>query len=84
MGLAFVELIMEVEHHFGIDIPDKVAGTLRTPRALIDHVCSKVASQPTPRLREEVGDRVREMIRAQSGVVTFSDDADFIRDLDMG
>jgi phosphopantetheine binding protein len=42
MGLALVEIIIDVEQRFGIEIPDPVAVQLRTPRALIDHVCSLV------------------------------------------
>jgi acyl carrier protein len=42
MGLALVEIIIDVEQRFGVEIPDRVAAQLRTPRALIDHVCSLV------------------------------------------
>jgi acyl carrier protein len=44
MGLELVELVIAVEHRFGIEIPDRVARTLTTPRKLIDHVWGRVAS----------------------------------------
>jgi acyl carrier protein len=42
MGLELVEIIIDVEQRFGVEIPDRVASQLRTTRALIDHVCSLV------------------------------------------
>ena len=38
MGLESVELIMELEEHFEIQVPDKVYGTVRTVGDLTDEV----------------------------------------------
>lgn len=47
MGLDQVELIMEIEEHFGIDIPNEVAGVIYTVGDLTDWVQGAVrADQP--------------------------------------
>jgi acyl carrier protein len=92
MGLELVEIIIDIEQRFGIDIPDRVAGQLRTPRQLIDHVCTRLgasddddlASPPSRHARREVEETIRQIIREQAGIQSFSDDEDFVRDLDMG
>ena len=43
MGLDGVELVMAVEEEFGLEISDADAEKLRTPRDLIDVVCTKMA-----------------------------------------
>lgn len=43
MGLEGVEIVMAVEESFGITIADDEAEKIRTPRALVELVCSKVA-----------------------------------------
>ena len=42
MGLDLVEMVMAVEEHFGIEILDKEAYHITTPRKLIDYVTEKV------------------------------------------
>jgi acyl carrier protein len=42
MGLDLVVIIMEVEEHFGLNIPDNDIYHLTTPRKLIDYVTLKV------------------------------------------
>jgi hypothetical protein len=42
MGLDLVELVMSVEEHFGIDIPDRDVVNLRTPGHLIEYVAARV------------------------------------------
>ena len=42
MGLDIVEFVMDVEERFGIEIPDKDAQNLTTPRLLVDYILNKV------------------------------------------
>lgn len=96
MGLDLVELVMDVEHKFGLKLPSHVARQLTTPRRLIDHVCAEVRAfdddagdlppdaAAGPWTRSAVAEAVRESIRRLVGKREFSDDADFIRDLGMG
>ena len=42
MGLDIVELLMRIEDDFGIEIPDRDAERLTTPREVADYVCSRV------------------------------------------
>ena len=41
-SLDNVELVMELEHQFGIDIPDEEAQKIQTVRDAIEYVTSKV------------------------------------------
>lgn len=41
-SLDNVELVMELEHQFGIDIPDEEAQKIQTVKDAIDYVTSKV------------------------------------------
>lgn len=67
MGLGFVELILETEERFGIGIPDPVAGKLRTPRQLIDHVVAAVgATDEGPCATQHAFYRVRGALLAVS------------------
>jgi hypothetical protein len=43
MGLDIVEFVIAVEGSFGIDIPDKDAETLLTPRLLSDYIARRLA-----------------------------------------
>jgi len=42
MGLDIVEYVIAVEGALGIDIPDKDAERLETPRLLIDYLCQRL------------------------------------------
>ena len=42
MGLDLVELIIRIEDTFGVQIPDRVAGGLTTPRKVTDFILSEV------------------------------------------
>jgi acyl carrier protein len=44
MGLEGVEIILGVEEAFGVEIPQSVAGTIRTPQQLIDYIFSQLPS----------------------------------------
>lgn len=58
MGLEVVEIVMEVEETFGIEIPDADAEKLVTPRLLIDYVCRRLD------LPSEWGERTCPTLRA--------------------
>lgn len=47
MGLDGVEIVMRTEEMFGIEIPDKIAGQILTPAALVDFVAANVPLAPT-------------------------------------
>lgn len=42
MGLDSVELVIRIEDTFGIQIPDRVASKLTTPRKVTDFILSRV------------------------------------------
>lgn len=94
MGLDSVELVMAFEYEFGVSIPDAEAEKMATPRKVIDWLCSaqsrgelftrpdSVPQSGMPNYtREKIAERVREIIREQTGVSNFSDDDRFIEDL---
>jgi acyl carrier protein len=79
MGLDFVELIMRFEEEFDILIPDADASELASQRKVVDYVMSKV-----PELtREQVTERVRQIIEDETGVEDFSEDDHFFYDLNI-
>jgi acyl carrier protein len=41
-SLDNVQLVMDLEHHFGIDIPDEEAQKIRTVQDAIDYVTNKI------------------------------------------
>lgn len=45
MGLALVEMIMDVEEHFGIEIPDEDAAEIRTVGALHSYLLQRLAEK---------------------------------------
>ncbi|MBC7931858.1 MAG: hypothetical protein H7Z38_14960 [Rubrivivax sp.] len=81
MGLDIVELFMAFEERFGIEIPDKDASELYTPRRVTDYVWNKVASEGMT--REQVAAIVREVIIEERGITDFSDDSHFVDDMNM-
>lgn len=46
MGLDGVEIVMETERAFGIEIPDRDAERTKTPRQFIDYVADRVHALP--------------------------------------
>lgn len=54
MGLDSVELVMEFEEQFGIDIPDADAEKLQTVGDVTDYVTTRLAAEGRPRAREDV------------------------------
>lgn len=48
MGLDLVELTIRVEETFGIQIPDRVASELNTPRKVTDFILSRVEESQDP------------------------------------
>lgn len=67
MGLDLVELTLETERHFGIEIPDAAAATIRTPRQLAAFVASQLAARdalaPGPCLSQHAFYRLRGVLR---------------------
>jgi hypothetical protein len=54
MGLDSVELIIRVEGHFDIAIPDKEAAQIETVQELADCAYAKVLADPTPKCRSQI------------------------------
>lgn len=66
MGLDMVELVMEIEREFGIDLPDEEAGRLLTVGMLADFVMRQLPAER--RLTEEaVFERVRRIVAHELG-----------------
>ena len=86
MGLDTVELVMAVEEHFGIEIPNDVASELTTVGRLLDFVVSELQ-----RLRHQPVDtgaiftELRDLICEQAGVTPEQVvlEASFVDDLRM-
>jgi hypothetical protein len=49
MGLDGVELVMEIEDHFGIEIPDSDAEGLRTVGGIHAYLCARLKGRPASR-----------------------------------
>jgi acyl carrier protein len=86
MGLDVVEIVMSVEEHFGIEIPDDIAGTLTTVGSLHDYVVAELARQNRhPVDADAVFAQIREIICDQIGIESerVVPDAGFVQDLDI-
>ena len=69
MGLDTVELTLSVEQTFQIDIPDSVAGNIRTVGDLHEFVVSELIRLNRPNInRDIVFDLLRNLICIQLGV----------------
>lgn len=68
MGLDTVELVMSVEEHFDIAIPDDVASMLVTVGSLHAFVVSELQRIHRPRDAEVVFAELREIIVDQLGI----------------
>ncbi len=73
MGLEFVELIMAFEEEFDISIPNADASEMASQRKVVDYVMSKVPGLT----REQIAERVRQIIEEETGVDDFSEDDHF-------
>lgn len=89
MGLDIVELVMQVESVFGIEIPDADASKLRTVGDLYDYlvraVAPEVASPDGGPYDGELWERYLDVVEAESGVVRsrLQPNASFTGDLRM-
>jgi acyl carrier protein len=85
MGLDSVELVMATEEHFGIEIPDDVAGTLVTVGALHACVVSELERVGRPQDPMGVFVELRELICDQLGIAPERVvlEARFVQDLKM-
>ena len=68
MGLDSVELVMNTEEHFGIQIPDHIAEKLFTVRSLHNFVVSELQRVGKPRDADLVFAELRELICDQLGI----------------
>jgi acyl carrier protein len=68
MGLDSVELVMNTEEHFGIEIPDHIAETLFTVGDLHDFVVAELHRSGRARDAEAVFSELRELICDQLGI----------------
>ncbi len=83
MGLDSVELVMEFEAEFEIDIPDEVAATMVSIGTVTDWVHRHLATLGRARPRLEVLERVCVITCAQCGVAraVLTEATEFVRDL---
>ena len=82
MGLDLVEMVMRIEEEFEITIPDEVAETLVTPRAVIDYLMSR--SEINEKWsRDYVAISVWLIIEDEAGInrEDFDEDSRFIEDM---
>jgi acyl carrier protein len=84
MGLDTVELVMSVEEHFGVDIPDDDASTLMTVGMLHEWLMNELRRLDRPNLDSTAvfGD-LRNIICDQFGIAVerVVPDARFVQDL---
>jgi acyl carrier protein len=84
MGLDTVELVMAVEEHFEIEIPDEIAATLETVGLLNGYVVSALKRKRLLRVDEAgVFSELRDIICKQTGIAPerIVPDANFVKDL---
>ena len=91
MGLEMVELVMDCEDEFGISIPDKAAGEVRTVGQFFDLVLALTRSDGKPELRQRpdleqyAWDRMRCFcVRPQKQCAFITRSTRFIEDLGYG
>ncbi len=78
MGLDIVELVISIEQHFGVEIPNSDAERLYTPRAVIDYLTLRlvdqevVAGESVPCGTQQAFYRVRQVLETRAGVLRAS------------
>lgn len=82
MGLETVELVMAWEEEFGVEIPDSVAASLKTPRQVTDWLAAQLPGYP----RDEIAAGVRRRPLDQLGIrpTQYREDARFVEDFGAG
>ena len=89
MGLDIVEMFMEVESTFGIEIPDAMAPYLSTVGALYDYVVTHVQNPPVGAgpgsYSGPLWEQYLDVVRSESGVhrMALQPTASFVEDLRM-
>lgn len=72
MGLDSVELVLEFEEKFGIEIPDKDAEMLVTAGQIHSYICQKLEAQatnsPEPLSKQDIWDVLVKIIAEQLGI----------------
>ena len=88
MGLDLVELVMEVEEHFDVPLPDSELTQVRTVADLANLVASKLPSSGVddPVECQQTLDVIREITASQLGfrLDQVHPDSEFVRDLGAG
>jgi Uma2 family endonuclease/acyl carrier protein len=85
VGLAGVIIAMELEHRFGIKIPDADAQRLTTPREITQYLYDRTREAEKPLTIEEIGRLVQKIIAEELGLdmAEVFPDAHLVRDLGM-
>jgi acyl carrier protein len=81
MGLDLVELVLEVEEAFAIEIPDREAQKLTTPRLLQAFIISELKKKNQAFAEDQVKDRLYAIIKRTLGIKQFNEDDRFVDDL---
>jgi acyl carrier protein len=85
MGLDSVELVMEVEDAFAIEIPNAAAEAIQTIGDMTNYVTTRLAVEGRPLAREVVFERVCAITCEQVGVKRdqLTESTSFVNDLGM-
>jgi acyl carrier protein len=85
VGLDTVELVMEVEAAFAIDIPNEAAERIQTVGDMTYYVVTRLAAEARPLPREIVFERVCAITCEQAGVTRdqLTESTSFVSDLGM-
>jgi acyl carrier protein len=83
MGLDTVELVMAIEEHFGIDIPNEDAAKLVTVRDVHAYVVAQLQRQGRAPVHSQVFEELRAIIAEQGGLDPrlVEPDVEIVRDL---
>lgn len=69
MGLDTVELIINMEKHFDIAIPDQEAGQIYTVQDIVNCVYSKISARPEKTMdMKEIEETVIRIVSESSGI----------------
>ena len=74
MGLESVEIVMAIEDHFGVSIPDEQASRIITVRDMQDEVVRLLVLRgqaDTPQLRDQVYNDIVQITAEQMGMDPF-------------